>query len=133
MIRRECLARAGRCCEDREVVSSEDYELRLRLARCGGRFLMLDTILGEYTVQRRGFSRNIRQQSEGEAEITAREFSLNPESSLTLSLQRRRRMEPPSISEQPGGFNGPGAILMLSCPWLNRCDPSSGRQASIPV
>lgn len=92
MIRRDCLERAGGFSEDPKIVTSEDYELWIRLARGGARFLMLGRVLGEYTVHREGSSRNIRRQSEAEAEIVAREFSRIPDTSLSMALRRRRRM-----------------------------------------
>jgi glycosyltransferase involved in cell wall biosynthesis len=91
MIRKECLARAGGFCEDREIVSCEDYELWLRLARNGTRFLILDTILGEYTVHRKGLSRNIRRQSDAEAEIVAREFRQISDNSPTKLFRKKLR------------------------------------------
>ena len=92
MIRKECLTMVGGFCEDREIVSSEDYELWLRLARNGTRFLPLDTVLGEYTVHRKNASQNIRQQSNAEAEIVTREFRRIPDTSLSMRIQKKRRM-----------------------------------------
>jgi glycosyltransferase involved in cell wall biosynthesis len=91
MIRKDCLAMAGGFSEDREIVSCEDYELWLRLARHGTRFLLLDTILGEYTVHRESLSRNIRRQSDAEAEIVAREFRRIPDNSLTMLSRKKER------------------------------------------
>lgn len=91
MIRKECLARAGGFSEDREIVSCEDYELWLRLARNGTRFLLLDNVLGEYTVHRKSLSRNIRRQSDAEAEIVAREFRRISDSSPAMFIRKKQR------------------------------------------
>ena len=91
MIRKECLARAGGFREDREIVSCEDYELWLRLVRYGTRFLLLDNVLGEYTVHRESLSRNIRRQSDAEAEIVAREFRRISDNSPTMLFRKKQR------------------------------------------
>jgi glycosyltransferase involved in cell wall biosynthesis len=92
VIRKDCLTRAGGFCEDREIVSSEDYELWLRLAREGTRFLPLKDVLGEYRVHGKSASRSIPRQSDAEAEVVRREFMRVSDGSLAMALRRKRRM-----------------------------------------
>ena len=92
VVRRECLAKAGGFCEDREIVSSEDYELWLRLARGGARFFPVREVLGEYRVHGKAMSRSILRQSDAEAEVVRREFARIPGGSLATALRRKRRM-----------------------------------------
>lgn len=92
IIRKECLTRAGGFCEEREIVASEDYELWLRLAREGTRFLPLREVLGEYRVHGRSASRSILRQSDAEAEVVSREFRRVSDGSPGMALRRKGRM-----------------------------------------
>jgi glycosyltransferase involved in cell wall biosynthesis len=92
IIRKQCLTEVGGFCEDREIVSAEDYDLWLRLSKHGTRFLPLREILGEYRVHRGNASQNIRRQSAAEVEILAREFTRVSDGSFSMLIRRRRRM-----------------------------------------
>src|SRR5512136_57936 len=125
VIRRECLAKAGGFSEDREIVSAEDYELWLRLARGGARFAVLPVVLGEYTVHQGGLSRNIGRQSDAEAEVVTREFRRMSDDSLRTILRRRRRMALLHLRaarrfQQAGLYGEAGSALARSVMALTR-------------
>jgi len=92
VIRKACLERWGGFAEAPEIISSEDYELWLRLAREGTRFLLLGEVLGEYRFHGMSASRNILRQSDAEAEVVAREFGRIPDGSPAMILRRKRRL-----------------------------------------
>lgn len=58
--RREHVLSVGCFSEDKEIVTAEDYDLWLKLARSGVNFSFITTILGEYRIHPGGSSQAIR-------------------------------------------------------------------------
>jgi len=56
VVRRRRLLKVGGFSEDAEIVSAEDYDLWLNLAKIGARFIFLPEILGEYRRHEGGIS-----------------------------------------------------------------------------
>lgn len=56
VVRRDRLLAAGGFCEDAEIISAEDYDLWLKLAKDGVHFTFLPEMLGEYRLHQGGVS-----------------------------------------------------------------------------
>lgn len=59
VVRKECLSHVSGFSEDPEIVTSEDYDLWLKLSRSGARFHFIDEILGEYRVHESNASNSV--------------------------------------------------------------------------
>lgn len=58
VVRRDCLFEVGAFNTEKGLVGIEDFDLVLRLARCGKRFYLIDEVLGDYLVAPSSLSSN---------------------------------------------------------------------------
>lgn len=93
IIKKECFSRYGIFSVDPEIVTAEDYELWVRLAKNNVHWELLPDILGEYIVHSRNASKNINRQMLAEEKIVISYFWGNPEHSFRERVAfRKRRM-----------------------------------------
>jgi glycosyltransferase involved in cell wall biosynthesis len=93
IIKKECFSRYGIFSVDPKIVTAEDYELWIRLAKNNIRWELLPDILGEYIVHSRNASRNINRQMLAEEKIVISYFRGNPQHSFRERVAfRKRRM-----------------------------------------
>ena len=72
-----------------ELISTEDYDLWIRLAAKSNKFAFIDEPLGEYHRHDNNVSANIEKHLAAELALLAKHFSVNAQ--LKNSLARRRR------------------------------------------
>jgi glycosyltransferase involved in cell wall biosynthesis len=94
MVKKECFDRFGVFSEDPTIVTAEDYELWLRLAKRGIRWGFIPEVLGEYTVHGKNASGNVRKQMLAEERIVASYYNEReaPPLKERLSYRKRRMM-----------------------------------------
>ena len=79
--------------EDPKLVTAEDYELWLRLAKNGVMWEFIPDILGEYTIHGKNASGNVEKQMRAEEEIVIRYFNeKTPHRTIEKLDYRKRRM-----------------------------------------
>jgi len=102
-VRRSKLLEVGLFAEDRELITVEDYDLWLRLARdC--RFWFLPYILGEHLIHGENASHRATFHAEGALRVLKRHFADHP-SMTTWAVRRRARRREASV------FYGTGRLL----------------------
>lgn len=95
MLKKACLVRFGLFSQDPEMVTAEDYELWLRLAKNGIRWGFIQEVLGEYRIHGGNVSGNIRRQMLAEETVVKKHFDEdNPFFSPgeRLKMKKRRMM-----------------------------------------
>lgn len=94
MIKRQCLKQFGVFSEQSALVTAEDYDLWLRMAKNNVRWVIIPEILGEYTVHARNASKNIKKQMMAEDFVVKTQFRQMNSTSLynRLNLRKARMM-----------------------------------------
>jgi glycosyltransferase involved in cell wall biosynthesis len=91
VVRREHLVECGGFSEDPSIVTAEDYDLWLRLARDGKTIVFLDEVLGEYRVHPGGQSRVIERNLAAELAVLDRMYIALPTADKSEVTRRARR------------------------------------------
>lgn len=90
--RRAMIARAGGFDEDPQLVTAEDYDLWMRLARVSGRIGFLFETLGEYRIHGENTSKSVLRQFKAERSVLDKHFREMGPLSLVDRLRYYRRM-----------------------------------------
>lgn len=91
VVKRERLEAVGGFCEDADIVTAEDYELWLRLARAGTRIGFIREILGEYRLHAGNQSGAVLRNMEAVERVVQRHLALAPPRTTGARLRARRR------------------------------------------
>jgi glycosyltransferase involved in cell wall biosynthesis len=91
VIKKRCLDRFGVFSEDPDMVTAEDYELWLRLAKNNIKWDCIPEILGEYLIHSKNASRNIEKQMRAEENIVVKYFKEIDSPSLKERFYYRKR------------------------------------------
>lgn len=92
IVRKELLELVGGFDEDPLMVTVEDYDLWLRLAKSGCDFAFLDEILGEYRLHGNNLSKVVMKHFNAELALLHKHFSKIPDSGLASRLYKRKRL-----------------------------------------
>jgi glycosyltransferase involved in cell wall biosynthesis len=93
VLKRQCLQQFGDFSECPAIVTAEDYDLWLRLAKNNLHWVMIPEILGEYTVHGNNASNNIRRQMLAEEAVVMNHVRINNSRSiLDRLIVRKSRM-----------------------------------------
>lgn len=90
VVKRTALDRTGGFDEDRGMVTAEDYELWLRLARSGSRIGLIDDILGEYRLHDGNQSKAVMRNHQAELAVLRKHFAENMERGRFRWREKRR-------------------------------------------
>lgn len=90
--KRECLVGCGGFSEDPKIVTAEDYDLWLRLARNGNQIAFIGEVLGEYRLHAGGQSRGIERNLAAEIAVLERCYSTLPAADRSEQVRRARRL-----------------------------------------
>jgi len=92
MVCREPLSKAGGFGESEEIVTAEDYDLWLRLAKAGARFIFLPEVLGEYRIHPGGNSQAVTKNVHATLAVIERQLiTFKPKGMMRKILARRAR------------------------------------------
>jgi len=92
MMNRNLLSEAGGFDERAEFVTAEDYDLWLRLAKAGARFVFLTNILGEYRIHSGGSSQSVMENVRATLAVIERQFkTIESKGFLGKAMVRRAR------------------------------------------
>lgn len=75
LVRRPMLERMGGFAEDPELVTAEDFDLWLRMARAGTRFAFVDAVLGQYTLHAANSSGSVTRHMDAGIRVLDRHFA----------------------------------------------------------
>jgi glycosyltransferase involved in cell wall biosynthesis len=94
IIKKQCLKKFGVFSEHPAMVTAEDYDLWLRLAKNNVRWIIIPEILGEYTVHGKNASNNIKRQMMAEDFVVMNQFGQRNSRSLynRLIIRKTRMM-----------------------------------------
>jgi len=91
IVRKQCLLEAGCFSEALEMITAEDYELWLKLARNNVRFAFIDTMLGEYRIHEGNASKAVIRNMNAELHVVEKHFSSLREICQVTESQLNRR------------------------------------------
>jgi len=93
IVKKQCLKKFGIFSEDPSIVTVEDYDLWLRLAKNNVRWIIIPEILGEYTVHDKNASKNIKRQMMAEDVVVMNQLrQRNSRSLYNRLIIRKTRM-----------------------------------------
>jgi len=93
IVKKQCLKKFGIFSEDPSIVTVEDYDLWLRLAKNNVRWIIIPEILGEYTVHDKNASKNIKRQMMAEDVVVMNQLrQRNSRSLYNRFIIRKTRM-----------------------------------------
>lgn len=92
MVRKTNLVQVGCFDEAADLVTAEDYDLWLRLARAGCRFVALPAVLGEYRWHAASASKAIARALAAEMAVVSKNASIQPATSYGDKLRLKRRI-----------------------------------------
>jgi GT2 family glycosyltransferase len=92
VVRRDKLTELGGFCEDRSIVTAEDYDLWLRLARDGLRIGFLPKVLGDYRIHGGNQSGAVLRNIDATREVVRRHIEARADNTFRGRLRARRRM-----------------------------------------
>jgi glycosyltransferase involved in cell wall biosynthesis len=92
MVRKECFLAVGGFCESPAVVTSEDYDLWLKLLEKKYRGAVTQEILGEYRLHDNNASKSTLRQLSAAKTVLARHFESTDNDSLHDRILKRRRL-----------------------------------------
>ena len=117
MVKKECLKKFGVFSEDITIVTTEDYDLWLRLAKNNVHWIILPEILGEYTIHRKNASNNIRRQMMAADVVMMKHFRERHSDSYERLIIRKSRM---MIAFRAGRRVQQSGHLIESIPYMMR-------------
>jgi glycosyltransferase involved in cell wall biosynthesis len=92
VVRKSLLDQVGGFSEDPKMVTAEDYELWIRLARARCRFAVTDRILGEYLLHSGNHSKAVMRHFHAVLAVLERHFAEIPEPGPIAKMRMRRRI-----------------------------------------
>jgi teichuronic acid biosynthesis glycosyltransferase TuaG len=92
VVRKSALDKVGGFSEDPQMVTAEDYELWLRLAREGCSFVMIDEVLGEYRLHGGNQSKAVMRNLGAELAVLRKHFSGIASQGRQSSWRSRKRL-----------------------------------------
>lgn len=92
VVRKSMLDKVGGFSEDPQMVTAEDYELWLRLAKEGARFAMVEAVLGEYRIHGGNQSKAVMRNFGAELAVLQKHFSGMDADGFMTRLKKRRRV-----------------------------------------
>lgn len=91
VVRKSALDKVGGFSEDSQMVTAEDYELWLRLAREGCSFVLIEEVLGEYRLHGGNQSKAVMRNMCAELAVLEKHFADIPSRGGRSSWRRRKR------------------------------------------
>lgn len=91
VVRKTALNKVGGFSEDVSMVTAEDYELWLKLAKAGCRFALVDEILGEYCIHGGNQSKVVLRNLKAELAVLEKHFGEIPVRGFFSWLRKQRR------------------------------------------
>lgn len=91
VVRKTALDLVDGFCEDASMVTAEDYELWLRLAKVGYRFAFVDEILGEYCIHGGNLSKVVLRNLQAELAVLKKHFGEIPNHGFLFWRHKQRR------------------------------------------
>lgn len=91
VVRKAALDSVDGFSEDPQMVTAEDYELWLKLAKAGCRFALVDEILGEYLIHGGNQSKAVIRNLKAELAVLEKHFGEIPSYGFVPWLRRQRR------------------------------------------
>lgn len=118
ILNKKCLKKFGVFSEDVSIVTTEDYDLWLRLAKNNIHWIIIPEILGEYTMHSKNASNNIKRQMMAEDVVTMKYFIERNSSSVydRLIIRKSRMM----IAFRAGRRVQQSGNLIESIPYVMR-------------
>jgi len=92
VVRKTALYQVDGFCEDASMVTAEDYELWLKLAKVGCRFALVDEILGEYRIHGGNLSKAVIRNLQAELAVLEKHFGETPNHGFVFWLRKQRRL-----------------------------------------
>jgi glycosyltransferase involved in cell wall biosynthesis len=92
VVRKSSLESAGGFDEDPRMVTAEDYELWLKLAKIGCRFGIVKEILGEYRLHPGNASKAVLRNFQAELEVLQKHFTGLGDHGLVSRIRKQRRI-----------------------------------------
>lgn len=92
VVRKSALDKVGGFSEDPQMVTAEDYELWLRLAREGCTFGMVEEVLGEYRIHGGNQSKAVLRNMDAELAVLQKHFSEIHVDGIATRLKMQRRV-----------------------------------------
>ena len=121
VVRRSALDKVGDFSEDPQMVTAEDYELWLRLAREGCSFVLIDEVLGEYRLHGGNQSKAVMRNLGAEMAVLEKHFAAIHDDGLGPHLKTKRRLALAYYTAARGmqaEGNHVGAMKLLLQSWL---------------
>ncbi|WP_435627896.1 glycosyltransferase family 2 protein [Candidatus Ferrigenium straubiae] len=91
VVRKSALDKAGGFSEDSQMVTAEDYELWLRLAKKGCSFVLIEEVLGEYRLHGGNQSKAVMRNLGAELAVLRKHFSEIRDDGIATRLKMQRR------------------------------------------
>lgn len=91
VVRKSALDRVGGFSEDPQMVTAEDYELWLRLAKEGCSFVLIEEVLGEYRLHGGNQSKAVMRNLGAELAVLQKHFSEIHDDGIATRLKMQRR------------------------------------------
>ena len=92
VVRKSALNRVDGFSENPQMVTAEDYELWLKLAKAGCRIALVDEILGEYLIHGANQSKAIMRNLQAELAVLEKHFAKTPSHGFASRLRRKKRL-----------------------------------------
>lgn len=92
VVRKTALDSVDGFSENPQMVTAEDYELWLKLAKAGCRFALVDEVLGEYHIHGGNQSKAVIRNLKAELAVLGKHFSEPPTHRFAPWLRRQRRL-----------------------------------------
>lgn len=92
VVRKSALDKAGGFSEDPQIVTAEDYELWLRLAKEGCSFVLIEKVLGEYRLHGGNQSKAVMRNLGAELAVLQKHFSEIRDDGIATRLKMQRRL-----------------------------------------
>jgi len=121
VVKKSALDRVGVFDEDARMVTAEDYELWLRLAKDGCRFALVGEILGEYRLHGGNQSKAVMRNFQAELAVLEKHFAGIADRGLTSRLRTQRRIALAYYAAARGmqaEGNHTGAMKLLLRSWI---------------
>lgn len=117
LVRKECLVAVGGFDESPIIVTSEDYDLWLKIAYAGYKFEAFPGILGEYRWHEGGASRAVSRILKAELAVVNKHFAEIDEAAFYLRLLRNRRIAGALYSAARGYHHAGHKREAIECYW----------------
>ena len=120
IVKKSSLSRVGGFDENPSMVTAEDYELWLKLAKSGCTFALLDEVLGEYRIHGKNQSKAVARNLMAELAVINKHFSEIPHRKFLARWKLKRRFALAYYGgarsmQANGNYEGSLKLLFKSC------------------